>query len=365
MKNFTSKIKSALLALLFVAPSIAHAGGGTPTVTLRNGNFSSSDNYWNVNASPEINTDNVYGGPSGSNFVAEIDVQASIRQKLTLATNYRYSLSFDATRRTSGGTIANPGILVQVIGVQTNTVYASQKYNFSNTTWRYTTQSFTFAVPSTSTDKDFYVQMTAADNNTTLGVIVDNVAMSVFSVLPVEYSDFSASIQNNNAVIKWTTATEINNNYFTVEAGTDGLRFDSIGRVNSLGNEQGHSYAFTDAKSKSGVWYYRLVQTDLDGKRSISKVISLQFKGDATALNIFPTLATNNITIHVTAPKAGVTEVVIYDAAGHLVSHNSHSLSNGFNQFNVDVTGLSKGTYFVQMLNNGLTTQKSVTIQKM
>lgn len=364
MKNFTNKFKSALIAIFFAAPFIANAGG-TPSVTLRNGNFSSSDNYWNVNASPEINVDRVYGGTSGSNYVAEIDVQASIRQKMTLAANYRYSLSFDATRRTAGGTIANPGILVQVIGVQTNTVYASQKYNFSNTTWRFTTQNISFGVPTSSTDKDFYIEMTAADNNTTLGVIVDNVALSVLSTLPVEYASFSASIQNNSAVIKWETATEINNNYFTVEASSDGARFDSIGRVNSLGNEQGHSYSFNDNKARTGVWYYRLVQTDLDGKRSISKVISLQFKADASAMNIFPTLATNNITIHVSAPKAGTTDVVIYDAAGHMVSHSNKSLTSGFNQFSLDITGLSKGTYFVQMLNNGLTTQKSVTIQKM
>jgi hypothetical protein len=364
MKNFTNKFKSALIAFFFAAP-VAAIAGPTPSVSIRNGNFSSSDNYWNVNASPEINPENVYGGSSSSNYVTEIDQQASIRQKLSLAVNYRYSLSFDATRRTVGGTIANPGILVQVLGVQTNTVYASQKYNFSNTTWRYTTQSISFGVPANSTDKDFYIQMTAADNNTTLGVIVDNVALSVMSTLPVEYASLSASIQNNSAVIKWETATEINNNFFTVEASSDGLRFDSIGRVNSLGNEQGHSYSFNDNKSRTGVWYYRLVQTDVDGKRSISKVISLQFKADASAMNIFPTLATNNITIHVSAPKAGTTEVVIYDAAGHMVSHNSKSLNNGFNQFSVDITGLSKGTYFVQMLNNGLTTQKSVTIQKM
>lgn len=364
MKNFTNKFKTALIAFIFAAPVIAHAGGGS-TVSIRNGNFSSSDNYWNVNANVEVNTENVYGGSSNSNYVAEIDQQASLRQKLSLPVNYIYSLSFNATRRTAGGTIANPGILVQIIGVQTNTVYAVQKYNFNNTTWKYTSQSISFSVPATSTDKDFYIQMTAADNNTTLGVIVDNVALAMMSTLPVEYASFSASLQNNSAAIKWETTTEINNNYFTVEASSDGLRFDSIGRVNSLGNEQGHSYSFNDNKARTGVWYFRLVQTDLDGKRSISKVISLQFKADASAMNIFPTLATSNITIHVSAPKAGTTEVVIYDAAGHMVSHNNKSLNSGFNQFSVDITGLSKGTYFVQMLNNGLTTQKSVTIQKM
>ena len=354
-----------ILTITLIAGIICSALSATASDLLKNGNFNDRSSNWDTKASPEINAETVYGGKDSKNYVAEIDAQATLSQQISLNANTTYQLIFNATRRTGGGTIAEPGILVQVVGVQTGKSYASQTYTFKNTVFAYTAQTLRIAIPAGAKDKDFYLQLQAYNNSTTLGVIVDNIALAPLSVLPVQFVDFKASLQNNKAIIKWQTANEINNDYFAVEAGTDGLHFDSIGRVNSQPGTGDHNYIFNDNKVRSGIWFYRLVQTDIDGKRSHSKTISLQYSSSQSATNVFPSIASSSITIQVAAAQAGNTQLIIYNAAGNIVLHQQKILTSGMNQFSADISTLAKGTYFVQLQNNGLSSAASHTIQKM
>ncbi|MCO6501027.1 MAG: T9SS type A sorting domain-containing protein [Vicingus serpentipes] len=84
--------------------------------------------------------------------------------------------------------------------------------------------------------------------------------------LPIELASFEVNCISGRVDLNWTTLTEINNNYFTVERSQDGINWQEVTRVNGAGNSnQLLSYKATDNNALIGTSYYRLKQTDFDG----------------------------------------------------------------------------------------------------
>jgi len=98
--------------------------------------------------------------------------------------------------------------------------------------------------------------------------------------LPAELLEFAAIPVNNSRVrLDWSTSTEINNDYFTVEKSIDGLNWQELGLVEGAGNSYTIlSYREWDEDPHSGVSYYRLKQTDFDGTYSYSEIRAVNFK---------------------------------------------------------------------------------------
>jgi hypothetical protein len=97
--------------------------------------------------------------------------------------------------------------------------------------------------------------------------------------LPVELVDFTCSTNEYNEIeLHWTTASEVNNDYFIVEKSTDGINFVETYRVNGHqnSNEQ-FEYIVSDVNPIFGANYYRLSQVDLDGKKEVFKTISCNY----------------------------------------------------------------------------------------
>jgi hypothetical protein len=93
--------------------------------------------------------------------------------------------------------------------------------------------------------------------------------------LPVVLAAFSATAAPNRSVqLAWTTASEVNNDYFEVQHSLDGHSFKAAGRVQGNGTSiQAHTYSFTDsAPGSAATHYYRLRQVDLDGTSVFSPV---------------------------------------------------------------------------------------------
>jgi hypothetical protein len=95
--------------------------------------------------------------------------------------------------------------------------------------------------------------------------------LNVGSSLPVILYSFFANCNNQNQVdVSWTTGSEINNDYFTVERSSDGLSFEEVARLSGAGNSNTPlHYKITDETPVKGVSYYRLKQTDFDGKYEV------------------------------------------------------------------------------------------------
>lgn len=87
------------------------------------------------------------------------------------------------------------------------------------------------------------------------------------STLPVEFSYFDVQALNNEVVaLSWTTATEINNDYFTIQRSTNGIDFTDLQKITGAGNSSEiTNYKYLDQEALSGLSYYRIKQTDFDG----------------------------------------------------------------------------------------------------
>ena len=97
------------------------------------------------------------------------------------------------------------------------------------------------------------------------------------TVLPVELLNFSAVLKNNNQVmLTWQTASEINNDFFTVERSEDAVNWDEIEKLTGAGHSKSLlNYTFRDEPPYTEMVYYRLKQTDFDGKFSYSGIQSV------------------------------------------------------------------------------------------
>lgn len=94
--------------------------------------------------------------------------------------------------------------------------------------------------------------------------------------LPVDWLSFSATRQADEVLLQWQTATEINNHYFTVLRSHNGLDFAPLAQLPGAGNSNRIlSYAFADSQPLPGVSYYKIRQTDFDGKTDYSKILAV------------------------------------------------------------------------------------------
>ncbi len=94
--------------------------------------------------------------------------------------------------------------------------------------------------------------------------------------LPIQLISFKGVQKGNDNELKWTTSSELNNDYFTIEKSLDGIIFEKVGTENGAGNSsQLLHYSLTDFNVRDNINYYRLVQTDFDGKSTTSNLISI------------------------------------------------------------------------------------------
>ena len=107
--------------------------------------------------------------------------------------------------------------------------------------------------------------------------------------LPVTLSNFEAVNNSNSVLVKWTTESELNNDFFTLEHSVNGHNFLSIATVKGKGTSTGRvNYQYPDVNFAQGTNYYRLKQTDLDGKFTYSDVRSVKMDLNASPVSIYP-----------------------------------------------------------------------------
>ncbi len=193
-----------------------------------------------------------------------------------------------------------------------------------------------------------------------------------WSVLPVKLLYFRAKEQDKTVLTEWATAEEMNNDYFTVERSTDGQSFQAVGTVRGAGNHHGHQqYSYTDESPLAGTAYYRLKQTDYDGKFEYSAIVtvSLAFQSQQQQ---------NTITLHAPSPNPfqqdfsvafelatdGMVEVRLMNLRGNIVASEQVEGYAGRNQYNFsNAQHLPSDVYLLSIVQNH-TTSKSIRVIK-
>jgi Secretion system C-terminal sorting domain len=166
-------------------------------------------------------------------------------------------------------------------------------------------------------------------------------------VLPVELTEFNVQPSPIGFDLSWITASENNNDYFSVERSADGRTFESIGQVKGAGTsivEQ--SYTFTDKNPLKGYNYYRLNQVDYDGKSEYSPVRSVKLgTGSSAILSPNPIQQGNSANLMVDATDENDLTIEVFNTLGQAVLRQQTSVSKGVNSIQLELLALPKGIY--------------------
>jgi hypothetical protein len=208
--------------------------------------------------------------------------------------------------------------------------------------------------PSVTVDQDgtFIVTMETGDAACPEEVVeVANIIHTACSVLPIELSSMNIVCNDRNTVeLIWETASEINNYYYEIERSKYAIHWESAGIVYSYGNSTNQTkYNFKDNNSIFGQSYYRLIQVDYDGTKTIYGPWTNNCDTDFE-INVFPNPNQGTFTISIFSKEIlKNSQLIINDITGKIVYEKHIDISVGNNSFMVQEFDLAKGSYFVQL----------------
>lgn len=173
------------------------------------------------------------------------------------------------------------------------------------------------------------------------------------SNLPIELLSFNAVLNNQlqETDLTWTTASEINNDYFTVERTTNGIDFDFVGKVKGAGNStENLTYTLKDLQPLTGISYYRLKQTDFNGTTKAFTPVPVD-NNQRFTFNVFPNPSHGDELFVALSGEISNKEilVVLYNANGQstyskvIMTGQSNNLIEAIDPTN----RLAAGVYFV------------------
>lgn len=174
-------------------------------------------------------------------------------------------------------------------------------------------------------------------------------ANNLCALLPIELINFNAQLKaDQNVEIHWTTASEVDNDYFEVLKSKDGQNWSVLEKVESAGNSsETRSYEVIDPNPFFDLTYYKLKQTDLDGAFTFSDIRSVNLD-EKQAIKIYPIPSNNKVIVE----NVKYTEdVSITDIAGKKMNVNIKTKESGFG-FKINVQHLSPGWYIIQISND-------------
>ncbi len=177
------------------------------------------------------------------------------------------------------------------------------------------------------------------------------------SPLPIELLSFDAKRNESKVDLKWITATEINNDFFTIEKSTDGNNFEFVSAVKGAGNSTSIlNYTSFDNAPYEGLSYYRLKQTDYDGTHTYSNLVAVEFKNSTDFIFIvYPNPGNGeNTQLLITGNKGKEVLVVVYDVtAKESFSKVIITRNDGNNVYAIDPSNkLSSGIYMITATSN-------------
>jgi hypothetical protein len=177
-------------------------------------------------------------------------------------------------------------------------------------------------------------------------------------ILPIDLLSFTASAGEEDIELKWSTATETNNDFFTLEKSRDGRNFEWVANLEGAGNSKNVlNYEFTDTRPFAGTSYYRLTQTDFDGTSETFPLITVHLKTDPMATlriaSVFPNAFSDAFTLQYFSPEDNPVEFKLHNLKGELVYQTEYPSHKGFNEFRFSEGAMLQGEVFVIQLIQG------------
>lgn len=175
------------------------------------------------------------------------------------------------------------------------------------------------------------------------------ISYSGCSPLPIELLNFDAHLNTTgNVELIWQTASEVNNDFFTVEKSINGTDWNELKRVDGAGNSTAIlNYTTIDEHPYSDMTYYRLKQTDFDGHFSYSAIKVIKVTKKKTSFIIYPNPAQDQIIIN--CNRSELYQLKIYNILGQDVTDQTRALKSEEKTRMIEVKNLSAGIYYLHM----------------
>jgi hypothetical protein len=180
--------------------------------------------------------------------------------------------------------------------------------------------------------------------------------------LPIKLISFNATSKGNSVVLTWQTATEINNDYFTIERSVDADNWEKILYITGAGNSnKTETYTSTDLNPLNGTAYYRLKQTDFDGKFEYFNVVAVNIeKKSLHKIAVYPNPASENTSVSVehnfSESNSNISISVKNIEGKEMTSFVSENIKTA-------IEGLPKGLYFVTVSTESTQQTEKLIIQ--
>ena len=372
------KIYICLASIIMVFFLCISTGICQPTVT--NGTFDGTTTGWgNCGLTgPEMTyPDGNYGNGTSTDYAAESDNGDSqgLCQTISGFTSGASAaaspdLYIYLSRRTQGTAPSTVGVIVCLTDPNNSANSVCQTFTRNNTTFGFTTFTWNFATPTITSGTSLILSInpvtsyytpgsatcpiidcspppgcTAPQCSNNYGMIIQSVSLG--APTPVTLLNFTAVKNGSAVVLDWQTETELNNDYFVVEKSKNGIDFTAVNIVDGAGNSQSTlNYQTTDHSPYNGISYYRLKQTDFDGKVSYSRIEAVNFS-DHKNITIYPNPGTGIFNIQGLNAE---TDISVENPLGQVVL-----VKKVFPDFSeIDLSSQPSGVYFVKV-NDGST----------
>lgn len=193
----------------------------------------------------------------------------------------------------------------------------------------------------------------------TVTVTLNSLLCGQMISLPIKLSEFTVQKIGNSAKISWSTEEEINSSYFNIERSIDGINWNTIATVNAANNSsQRIDYSIADNAPVKGINYYRLKSVDRDTKYTYSPVKTALFKS-AYTIEVAPNPAKNIVHVYIAKTGTQAAKVQLLNVNGTVIYNTTSSQSH----IQIDVSGISKGLYFVKVMEADTVTVLRVVVE--
>jgi hypothetical protein len=187
------------------------------------------------------------------------------------------------------------------------------------------------------------------------------------TLLPIELLSFTATCNGKYAELEWSTASERNNDYFVIERSDDAINFTEVGRVAGAGNSiEQLEYSYNDYGIHGGDNYYRLVQVDYDGTRSVSDIV-VAICGDAEVaepdVQAFPNPFNGELTLELDNFGNRPATIEVYDMLGKLIYTEKASAPQNSYETILNFSNLPPAAYTVRVSTTDFVINKQVVKQ--
>ncbi|MCF8297749.1 MAG: T9SS type A sorting domain-containing protein [Saprospiraceae bacterium] len=212
------------------------------------------------------------------------------------------------------------------------------------------------------------IEYISVDNGDTCSTVNEiTVTEDDSSPLAVELLEFKANIQDDVVHLEWKTASETNNDLFTIEKSLDYINWIEVGTTQGAGNSNIENYyELFDYTPAEGMNYYKLTQTDFDGTREVFELVYINFQNISKNLivkEVYPNPASDVINLKLKSDTdLGQVTIEVIDLFGRTVIKQFVELSSFEIISSVTLNNIEKGFYFLNVYSKN---EKPVTIKFM